>query len=56
MLLDIYLRSAERTASVSFVDGSAAQEFLNHAKRRDIYIHGKRVCYFVKDHVGIYVC
>jgi hypothetical protein len=44
MLLDIYLRSAERTASVSFVDGSAAQEFFNHAKRRDIYIHGKRVC------------
>ncbi|KAI9763459.1 MAG: hypothetical protein M1840_000473 [Geoglossum simile] len=43
MLLDIYLRSAERTASVSFVDGSAAQEFFNHTKRRDIYIHGKRV-------------
>ncbi|KAH0542860.1 hypothetical protein FGG08_002815 [Glutinoglossum americanum] len=43
MLLDIYLRSAERTASVSFVDGSAAQEFFSHAKRRDIYIHGKRV-------------
>ncbi|KAH0555695.1 hypothetical protein GP486_006359 [Trichoglossum hirsutum] len=43
MLLDVYLRTAERTASVSFVDGSAAQEFFSNAKRRDIYIHGKRV-------------
>ena len=43
-VLDIYLRSNEKTASVSFVEGSAAQAFMNYAKRNDIYIHGKRVC------------
>ena len=42
-LLDIYLRSHDRTASVSFVEGAAAQEFVSYAKRNDIYIHGKRV-------------
>lgn len=42
-LLDIYLRANERTASVSFVEGAAAQNFMNYAKRNDIYIHGKRV-------------
>lgn len=42
-LLDIYLRANERTASVSFVEGAAAQNFMNYARRNDIYIHGKRV-------------
>ena len=42
-VLDIYLRTNERTASVSFVEGATAQNFMNHAKRNDIYIHGKRV-------------
>ena len=42
-LLDIYLRMHERTASISFVEGSAAQEFMKYVKRNDIYIHGKRV-------------
>jgi hypothetical protein len=42
-LLDIFLRIRERVASVSFVDGSAAREFLAHAKRNDLYILGKRV-------------
>lgn len=42
-LLDIFLRIRERAASVSFVDGSAAQEFLTHVKRHDLYILGKRV-------------
>lgn len=45
-VLDIYLRSNERSASISFVEGSAAQEFMNHVKRNDVYIHGKRVCSF----------
>ena len=43
-VLDIYLRSSERSASISFVEGSAAQEFMNYVKRNDIYVHGKRVC------------
>jgi len=42
-LLDIYLRSHDRIASVSFLDGAAAHDFVNYAKRNDIYIHGKRV-------------
>lgn len=42
LVLDIYLR--ERSASISFVEGSAAQEFMSHVKRKDIYVHGKRVC------------
>ena len=42
-LLDIYLRSNDKSASVSFVEGAAAQAFFAYAKRNDIYIHGKRV-------------
>ncbi|MCJ1281273.1 hypothetical protein MMC26_000591 [Xylographa opegraphella] len=41
-VLDIYLRSMDRSASVSFVEGAAAQAFMSYAKRNDIYIHGKR--------------
>ncbi|CAD6579599.1 MAG: hypothetical protein ASARMPRED_009197 [Alectoria sarmentosa] len=43
LILDIYLRSHERSASISFVEGSAAQDFMNHVKRNDIYVHGKRL-------------
>ena len=43
LVLDIYLRSYERSASISFVEGSAAQDFMNHVKRNDIYVHDKRV-------------
>lgn len=42
-VLDIFLRANERSASISFIEGAAAQEFLNYAKRNDIYIHGKRI-------------
>lgn len=42
-VLDIYLRTNDRSANVSFVEGTAAQAFLAHAKRNDIYMHGKRV-------------
>ncbi|OXV05594.1 hypothetical protein Egran_06638 [Elaphomyces granulatus] len=42
-LFQIFLRSRDRMASVSFVHSSAAQEFVNHAKRHDIYVQGKRV-------------
>lgn len=42
-VLDIFLRTNERSASISFVEGSAAQDFLSYTKRNDIYIHGKRV-------------
>lgn len=42
-VLDIFIRANDRSASISFVEGSAAQEFMSYAKRNDVYIHGKRV-------------
>ncbi|KAF2033592.1 hypothetical protein EK21DRAFT_98020 [Setomelanomma holmii] len=39
-LLDIFLRS-DRSATVSFVEGAA--EFLAYTKRKDIYLHTKRI-------------
>lgn len=48
-ILDIFLRVNDRSASISFVEGSAAQSFMNYAKRNDIYIHGKRVGLFPSD-------
>ena len=43
LVLDIYLRSNERCASISFVEGSAAQEFMSYVRRNDVYVHGRRV-------------
>lgn len=42
MLLDIFLRN-DRSASISFVEESDAQDFFRHVKRNDLYIRGKRV-------------
>ncbi|KAI9934671.1 hypothetical protein MW887_000288 [Aspergillus wentii] len=42
-LLHIYIRSRERTANVSFVEETAAQEFLQHTKTYGLYLAGKRV-------------
>jgi hypothetical protein len=41
-LLDVFIRN-DRTASIAFADGIAAQSFLDHARRNDLYIHSKRV-------------
>jgi hypothetical protein len=43
MLLEIYLRTHDRVASVSFLEEAHAQEFYRHVKRHDLYIGGKRV-------------
>ena len=43
LVLDVYLRFHERSASISFVEGLAAQKFMSYVKRNDIYLHGKRV-------------
>jgi hypothetical protein len=43
MLLDIYLRAHDRTASVSFLEQAHAQEFFRYVKRNDLYIRGRRV-------------
>lgn len=41
-LLDMYLRT-DRSATVSFVEGAA--DFVAYAKRKDFYLHGKRVSF-----------
>ena len=43
MLLDVYLRTHDRAASVSFLEAANAQAFYRHIKRYDLYIRGKRV-------------
>jgi hypothetical protein len=42
-LLDIFLRSNDRTAAVSFLLAADARAFFDHVKRRDLYINQKRV-------------
>lgn len=42
-LLDIYLRSNDRTAAVSFLLAADARAFFDHVKRHDLYINYKRV-------------
>ena len=46
LLLEIFLRTRDRLVSVSFLEGSAAAAFMQHVKRHDIYLHGKRVSYY----------
>lgn len=46
LLLDIFLRSHERSAQVSFLNAADALGFYNHARRRDLYIKFKRVSLF----------
>jgi hypothetical protein len=43
-VLNIYLRPQQRTAHVAFVEPYAAEKFLIHSRRTDVYIKGKRVC------------
>ncbi|KAF2970257.1 hypothetical protein GQX73_g3270 [Xylaria multiplex] len=45
-LLDVFLRSAEHVASVSFVREEDAVRFYEHARKNDIYINAKRI--FIK--------
>ena len=46
-LLDVFLRPHDKMASVSFVEGAAAADFLHHVRRNDIYVHGKRVSLYL---------
>jgi len=43
MLLNVFLRPRDRTAHVTFVQPTAAERFLIHSQRNDLYIKGKRV-------------
>lgn len=52
-LLDVYLRNAEHTASISFVQEEDAIRFYEYARKNDIYIKNKRVCFYdVFDNIG----
>jgi hypothetical protein len=53
LVLDVFLRMNERSASISFVEGAAAQNFMNYVKRNDVYIHGKRVRFLTPFHEQI---
>lgn len=46
MLLDIYLRTHDHAASVSFLEEAHANDFFRHVKRNDLYIRSKRVGIF----------
>jgi hypothetical protein len=43
LVLEIFLRTHERSASVSFLEEVHAYQFFRHVKRHDLYIGGKRV-------------
>ncbi|KAL8832170.1 MAG: hypothetical protein Q9170_004987 [Blastenia crenularia] len=49
LLLDLYIRSQDKTANVSFVHGTAAQGFMAYVKRNDVYIHGRRLSFVWAD-------
>ncbi|KAK4695125.1 hypothetical protein P7C71_g2567, partial [Lecanoromycetidae sp. Uapishka_2] len=49
LVLDVYLRTNERNASISFVEGGAAQNFMDYVKRNDVYVHGKRLDFVWND-------
>lgn len=44
LVLNMFIRRRERTAHVNFVDPFAAEKFLMHSRRNDLYIRSKRVC------------
>ncbi len=43
MVLDVFLRTGDRSAMVSFLHAVDARAFFNHAKKHDLYIKKKRV-------------
>ncbi|GAB1320796.1 Negative regulator of differentiation 1 [Madurella fahalii] len=43
MLLDVFLRSHERCAAVSFLHSADARKFHDHVRRHDLYIRNKRI-------------
>ncbi|KAL2018919.1 hypothetical protein VTK56DRAFT_10286 [Thermocarpiscus australiensis] len=43
MLLDVFLRSHDRSATVSFLHSADARRFYDHVRRHDLYIKNKRV-------------
>ncbi|KAF8451312.1 hypothetical protein BGX38DRAFT_1269561 [Terfezia claveryi] len=42
-VVDVWMKSSDHAASVSFVDCSAAENFYQYTRKNDIYIDGKRI-------------
>lgn len=42
-VLNVYLRPQQHTAHVAFIEPTAAEKFLVHSKRTDLYVRSKRV-------------
>lgn len=42
-VVDVWMKSSDHAASVSFVECSAAERFYQYSKKNDIYIDGRRV-------------
>ncbi|KAM0274283.1 hypothetical protein ACHAQH_007990 [Verticillium albo-atrum] len=43
MLLEVFLKSHDRSVQVSFLDAESARAFFDHARRHDLYIRQRRV-------------
>ncbi|KAK3340092.1 hypothetical protein B0H65DRAFT_431653 [Neurospora tetraspora] len=43
MLLDVFLRTHDRSATVSFLHAADARKFFEHVRKNDLYIKNKRV-------------
>lgn len=43
ILLDVYVRTNDRSATVSFLQAADAKSFFEHVRRNDLYIKNKRV-------------
>ncbi|KAL2159607.1 hypothetical protein VTH06DRAFT_2176 [Thermothelomyces fergusii] len=43
MLLDIFLRGHDRSATISFLNAEDAKRFYEHVRRHDLYIRNKRI-------------
>ncbi|KAI9738118.1 MAG: hypothetical protein M1818_005546 [Claussenomyces sp. TS43310] len=43
IVLEIYLRSSDRSASISFLEEEAAREFLHFVKKNDLYVRNRRI-------------
>ena len=46
ILLDVYIRSNDRVAAISFLEEKHAQAFFQHIRRNDLHIRGRRVSVF----------
>jgi hypothetical protein len=48
ILLDIFVRTHDRSATVSFLNAMDARAFFDHVRRNDLYSRSKRVCFSLR--------